>query len=406
MKGFTGKLRAIIQNQGCNNMEENHQIYLDYAATTPLDSRVLKKMLPYFAHEFGNPSSVHSWGQKAEAVVENAREQITKLLKADQYQIVFTSGGTEGDNLAVKGAARGIKNITGKNHLLISPVEHPAVARSAEHLDKEGFTLEWLEVDSYGMVDPEVVAGKIRTNTALVSVVYGQNEIGTINPIDEIARVCREREVFFHTDAVQAAAHLQIDLEKASPASMAIGAHKFYGPKGIGALLVRKGSKLDKLQNGGGQEFRMRAGTHNVPGIVGLAAAIEITHKELRNDNVHEQQLRDRLIAGITGSIQNAKLTGHPSQRLSNHASFVFDGCDGNTLLMILDAAGFACSSGSACKSGNPKPSDVLLAIGIEPKQALGSLRVTVGRHTQEEEIEAFLQYLPQAVNSARKLSS
>ena len=398
--------RAIIQNQECKFMGEKQLVYLDYAATTPLDSRVLEKMLPYFALDFGNPSSVHSWGQKAEAAVENARELITKLYKAGKYQIVFTSGGTESDNLAIKGAARSIKSNFGKNHLLISPVEHPAVARSAEQLVLEGFTLEWLPVDGHGIVDPDIVAKKIRTDTALVSVVYGQNEIGTINPIDEIARICRESDVFFHTDAVQAAAHLEIDLERASPASLAIGAHKFYGPKGIGALLIRKGSKLNKLQNGGGQEFRMRAGTHNVPGIVGMAAAIEITHNELRSGEVHERRLRDFLIDGVTGSIANAKLTGHPLQRLSNHASFVFEGLDGNTLLMILDSAGFACSSGSACKSGNPKPSDVLLAIGIEPKQALGSLRVTVGRNTQKEDIDAFLKYLPQAVNSARKLFS
>jgi len=387
-------------------MNREHQVYLDYAATTPLDGRVLEDMLPYFAENFGNPSSVHSWGQRAEAAVEFAREKITALLNAKDYQIVFTSGGTESDNLAIKGTARSIAVLSPKKHLLISPVEHPAVSRSAEQLMREGFDLEWLHVDSFGFVDPAEVARKIRKDTALVSVVYGQNEIGSINPVEEISKVCREKEVFFHTDAVQAVAHLPINLEKSCITSIALGAHKFYGPKGVGALIFQKSWNIGKLQNGGGQEFRMRAGTHNVPGIVGLAKALEITHQEMDINSRHESQLRDHLIGCVLEKISGTRLTGHPVKRLANHASFVFENLDGNTLLMILDAEGFACSSGSACKSGSPTPSDILLAIGVDPSSALGSLRVTLGRETQLDDINSFISFLPKAVASARKLAA
>jgi cysteine desulfurase len=386
-------------------MNRDRQVYLDYAATTPLDDMVLTEMLPYFTEDFGNPSSVHSWGQRAEAAVESARETITLLLNAGEYQVVFTSGGTESDNLAIKGAARSIADQTGKRHLLISPVEHPAVSRSAEQLMKEGFELEWLPVDSFGFVDPAEVARRIRKDTALVSVVFGQNEIGTVNPVEDISRVCREKEVFFHTDAVQAAAHLPINLDKSSITSMALGAHKFYGPKGVGALIYQKDWKIGKLQNGGGQEFRMRAGTHNVPGIVGLAKAFEITRQEMEQSSNHESQLRDHLIGSVLEQISGSRLTGHPTKRLANHASFIFDKLSGNTLLMILDAEGFACSSGSACRSGNPQPSDILLAIGVDPESALGSLRVTIGRETKREDINALISFLPKAVASARRLA-
>ena len=386
-------------------MNQDRQVYLDYAATTPLDDRVLTEMLPYFTEDFGNPSSVHSWGQRAEAAVESAREIITLLLNAGNYQVVFTSGGTESDNLAIKGAARSIADQTGKRHLLISPVEHPAVSRSAEQLMKEGFELEWLPVDSFGFVDPAEVARRIRKDTALVSVVFGQNEIGTVNPVEDISRVCREKEVFFHTDAVQAAAHFPINLDKSSITSMALGAHKFYGPKGVGALIYQKDWKIGKLQNGGGQEFRMRAGTHNVPGIVGLAKAFEITRQEMEQSSSHESQLRDHLIGSVLEQISGSRLTGHPTKRLANHASFIFDKLSGNTLLMILDAEGFACSSGSACRSGNPQPSDILLAIGVDPESALGSLRVTIGRETKREDINALISFLPKAVASARRLA-
>ena len=386
-------------------MNQDRQVYLDYAATTPLDDRVLTEMLPYFTEDFGNPSSVHSWGQRAEAAVESAREIITLLLNAGNYQVVFTSGGTESDNLAIKGAARSIADQTGKRHLLISPVEHPAVSRSAEQLMKEGFELEWLPVDSFGFVDPAEVARRIRKDTALVSVVFGQNEIGTVNPVEDISRVCREKEVFFHTDAVQAAAHFPINLDKSSITSMALGAHKFYGPKGVGALIYQKDWKIGKLQNGGGQEFRMRAGTHNVPGILGRAKAFEITRQEMEQSSSHESQLRDHLIGSVLEQISGSRLTGHPTKRLANHASFIFDKLSGNTLLMILDAEGFACSSGSACRSGNPQPSDILLAIGVDPESALGSLRVTIGRETKREDINALISFLPKAVASARRLA-
>lgn len=380
------------------------RIYLDYAATTPLDERVFAAMQPYFSEKFGNPSSIHTWGQEADDAVESARETIEKLMIAEKFTTFFTSGGTESDNLAVRGAAHAAMKNRNARHLLISPIEHPAVAKTAISLIDEGFQVEWLPVDDFGMVDPTDVEKRIRTDTALVSVIYGNNEIGTINPIEEIGKVCTERGVFFHTDGVQAAAHLNMDFSKNFIGGFSAGAHKFYGPKGVGIFLVSDRSMLEHVQTGGGQEFGMRAGTHNVPGIVGLARAYEITCMDMDQNNKHTSILRDEIFEGVIQSIPDVQITGHPTQRLSNHASFVFGKVNGNVLLMMLDAGGFACSSGSACKSGNPKPSDVLIAIGLDERNALGSLRVTLGRNTTEDEVQRFIAFLPDAVKRARKV--
>jgi cysteine desulfurase len=383
-------------------MEE--RTYLDYAATTPLDDKVFNAMLPYFSNKFGNPSSIHTWGQQADDAVESARETVVRLMNAERYTVFFTSGGSESDNLAIRGAAHAAKKCRNAYHLLVSPVEHPAVAKTALSLLDEGFEVEWLPVDGFGMVDPNDVAKRIRKDTALVSVIYGNNEIGTINPIGEIGKVCVERGIFFHTDGVQAAAHLRMDFGQNGIGGFSAGAHKFYGPKGVGILLVADRSMIEPVQTGGGQEFGMRAGTHNVPGIVGLGKAYEITCNDMEQNNQHTLLLRDKILTGVTQTIAGTRITGHPTQRLSNHASFIFENVDGNALLMILDAGGFACSSGSACKSGNPKPSNVLIALGIDERSALGSLRVTLGRNTTEEEVQRFLDYLPEAVSKVRKL--
>jgi cysteine desulfurase len=385
-------------------MKNQANVYLDYAATTPVDKRVLKAMLPYFSDDYGNPSSAHWRGQKAEAAVDLAREIVAECLGARREEVVFTSCGSESDNLAVRGAAFARRKKSGANHILISPVEHHAVLHTAEQLAKEfEFELELLPVDEYGMVHSEEVAKRLRPDTAVVSVMYANNEIGTINPVAEIAQVCRHKGVIFHSDAVQAAAHLPINFHAEEIDLLAIGAHKFYGPKGVGALIIQKDTELLPSLTGGKQENGLRAGTHNVPLIVGLAEGLAITKKELAEQARSVTKKRDFLIAEVLKRVPDVRLTGHPEKRLPNHASFVFQHADGNMLLILLDAAGFEVSSGSACKVGNPKPSDVLLATGIPEDWALGSLRVTLGRDTQMSDLEAFLDVLPGAVEKARK---
>ncbi len=375
-------------------------IYLDYAATTPLHAKALQDMQDCWRDRFGNPSSIHFEGQMAEAALQEGRAGLAGMIHAGESEIVFNSGGSESDNLAVRGVAWA-RCQSNKKHLLISPVEHPAVMQTARQLVKlHGFELEFLPVDGYGQVNPDDVAKALRPDTALVSVIYASNEIGTINPIAEIGAVCRGAGVPFHSDAVQAAAHLKLDVTVEQVDLLSIGAHKFYGPRGVGALYVRKGTPILPMQTGGSQEHGLRAGTENVAGIVGMVEALRLTLDGLEERNLRLVQLRDRLIAGVLGSCR-ARLTGHPQQRLPNHASFVFEGVDGNFLVALLDQAGFACSSGSACKVGNPQPSEVLLALGLTARWALGSLRVTLGRETNEAQIDAFLSVLPALVERA-----
>jgi len=388
-------------------MPRQNQIYFDYAATTPLDPRVAHAMQPYFSEEFGNPSSVHGYGQRAEAALEEARQRLAERLNAQPEEIIFTSGGTESDNLALRGVALAARQDRGAAHLLISPVEHDAVAKTGGQLAEHfGFSLELLPVDEFGMVPPSEVAHRLRPETALVSVILGNNEIGTINPIGEIAAICRGRGIPLHSDAVQSGAYLDLDVEKLGVDLLSIGAHKFYGPKGVGVLYVRRGTPLLPVQTGGNHEAGRRGGTPNVAYIVGMATAFELAQSELKVRTSRLSNLRDQLIAGVLAAIPDAKLSGHPTQRLANHASFVFKGVDGNALLMLLDDAGFACSSGSACKTGDPEPSKVLLALGLTPEWALGSLRVTLGIHTTNEDTTAFLNALPQLVQRARSLET
>jgi cysteine desulfurase len=382
------------------------KIYLDYAATTPVDGRVLDAMLPYFSTFFGNTSSVHTYGQQAEAALEASRQTLAEGLNCLPNEVVFTSCGSESDNLALRGAALAARGKRCADHILISPVEHHAVLRTAQQLARlHGFEVEYLPVDESGQVSPQAVADRLRTTTAVVSVIYANNEIGTINPIPEIGAVCREREIPFHTDAVQAAAYLPVDVQALNVDLLALGAHKFYGPKGVGALYVRKNTPIRPVLTGGSQESGLRAGTHNTPYIVGMAEAFCLAQDEREQRSAQVQPLRDRIIGRVLEEIPDAQLTGHPELRLPNHASFVFKGVDGNALLMALDVAGFACSSGSACKTGDPEPSEVLTSLGFSPDWALGSLRVTLGSGTTPEQVEAFLNQLPELVHRLRAFS-
>lgn len=380
------------------------RIYLDYAATTPVDKLVLDAMLPYFGQDFGNPSSAHIYGQNAEGAIEKARKTISRLFNADGYDLIFTSGGSESDNLALRGAALEQRKRTGASKLLISGVEHDAVDQTANQLQqKYGFIVNKLRVDNYGLIDFQILESLLNKQTALVSVIHGNNEIGTINPIKEIAKMCHEKGILFHSDAVQAAAHLKIDLKGLDVDYLSISAHKFYGPKGIGVLFKKKFAPILTQITGGSQEAGYRAGTSNVPYIVGMARALELIHENLDLENKRLITLRDKLISGVLNSVPKCQLTGDQQNRLSNHASFVFAGLSGNDLLIALDMAGFAVSSGSACKVGNPRPSEVLLALGIAPALALGSLRVTLGRMAKESDIDQFLAILPEVVKNLRK---
>ena len=380
------------------------RIYLDYAATTSLDPIVRQKMEPFFSEEFGNSSSIHTWGQKAEYALEDARESVAASLCCDPDEIIFTSGGSESDNLAIRGVAFMRRKMTGANRILISPVEHPAVQETTRQLrDDFGFSVEYIPVDEFGRVIPGELKRLLNKSTAVVTIIYANNEIGTINPVMEISEICREVEVPFHTDAVQAAAHMPLNIKRSAIDLLSIGAHKFYGPKGAGALFIREGLALLPQQTGGKQERGLRAGTHNIAYIVGLAEALRQTNENLVENTKKVTTLRDLLIEGVINTIPDSKLTGHPKDRLPNHASFVFKNIDGNALLMVLDQHGFACSSGSACKVGDPKPSEVLINLGLTPDWASGSLRVTLGRKTTLEEIQKLLNILPGLIQSLRQ---
>ena len=380
-------------------------IYLDYAATTPVHPRVLDAMLPYFRESFGNPSSIHRYGQKAESALDAAREKVAAVLHCRPGEILFTSCGSESDNLALRGAALA-KRKTGQEKILTAKNEHHAVSRTAEQLEKEyGFEVNWLGLDEHGSVTPDSLSRALDRDAALVSVMYANNEIGTVNPIPELSAAARSQNVTFHTDAVQAAAYLDVNVEKLGVDLISLGGHKFYGPKGVGALYVRKGTGLIPHLTGGGQEFGLRAGTQNVPYIVGFAEALRLALDERESRTTHVQPLRDHIIGQVLETIPDSRLTGHPQNRLPNHASFVFKDVDGNLLLQMLDSAGFACSSGSACKTGNPEPSEVISALGFSRDWALGSLRITLGIDSTTEGIESFLNTLPGLVEKARNLS-
>lgn len=382
-------------------------IYLDYGATTPIDPRVLSSMLPHLENTFGNPSSVHLYGQQAERVLNVSRRMMAESLGALHSEIIFTSCGSESDNLALRGGALARKKAGGYKRILISPIEHPAVSNTAKQLeDQDGFILETIPVDNTGRILLEDLETRLGSDVALVSVIAANNEIGTLNPIEEIGTLCQEHGIPFHTDAVQYGSHFPMDVTKLPVDMISLGAHKFYGPKGVGVLYVRSGTPLLPVQTGGSQEFGLRAATENVPLIAGMTKAFQLVQEEASERAGRLIPLRDRIIQTVLTKIPDCKLTGGNSDlRLPNHASFVFLGLDGNLLIQVLDSEGFACSSGSACKTGDPKPSSVLTHIGYSPEWALGSLRITLGKDTTKDEIDQFLQILPICVERAREAS-
>jgi cysteine desulfurase len=381
-------------------------IYLDHAATTPVAPEVLEAMLPYFSEFYGNASSVHSFGRAAEDAMETAREQAASVLNCAADEIIFTSCGSESDNLALRGVAwRALWE--GKTpHIITTAIEHHAVLKTAEQLrDVFGCELSIVPVDGHGMVDPEAIRRALRPNTVLVSVMAANNEVGTIEPLGEIAEVTRKAGVLLHTDAVQGAHQMSLDVQALGVDMLALSAHKFYGPKGIGLLYVRRGIDLVPSQSGGGHERGRRAGTSNLAGMVGAARALTMASERMEEDVRHYEKMRDALIDGGLATIPDAELSGHPTERLPNNASFVLKNVEGNALLMHLDAAGIAASSGSACKTGTPEPSDVLMAMGYDEAWALGGLRLTVGRQTTAEHVATALEILPEVVRKLRRVS-
>ena len=379
------------------------RIYLDYAATTPTHPEVVKAMLPYFTDIFGNPSSIYSYGQEAKGAIEEARTRVATLLGARSEEIVFTSGGTEADNFALKGVA--FANESRGNHIITSAIEHHAVIESCKFLERRGFKVTYLPVDEYGLVDPEGVRKAITDKTVLISVMHANNEIGTIEPIAEIGRIAREARVYFHTDAVQTVGHIPVDVNELGVDLLSISAHKLYGPKGTGALYIRKGTKLVSFMHGGEQERRRRASTENVPGIVGFGKAAELAQQEMIEEAERLTHLRDKLITGLLERIDHSRLNGHPINRLANNVNISVDFVEGESMCLNLDLEGICVSTGSACSSQSLEPSHVLLAIGLSHEQAHGSLRFSLGKWTTEDEIGRVLEILPRVVAKLRAMS-
>ncbi|MGE5631242.1 MAG: cysteine desulfurase NifS [Caulobacteraceae bacterium] len=384
-------------------MSTNRRIYMDHAATTYTNKEVLNEMLPFFTEYFGNPSSIHRFGREVKKYVDEARERVAKAIGALPEEIYFTAGGSESDNWAVKGTAYANRNKG--NHIITTKIEHHALLHTCEYLEKEGFEVTYLPVDEYGMVSVEDVKNAITDKTILISVMYANNEIGTIQPIDEIGKLAREKGIYFHTDAVQAVGSVAIDVKAQNIDMLSMSAHKFYGPKGIGVLYIRKGIKLFNFVHGGAQERGRRAGTENVPGIVGLGKAIEIAVERLPEHTARITALRDKLIKGVMEKIPYSRLNGHPEKRLPGNASFCFEYIEGESMLLNLDMKGVAGSSGSACTSGSLDPSHVLLAIGLPHEIAHGSLRLSLGEVNTEEDVDYVLEILPEIVERLRQMS-
>ena len=385
-------------------MKSDRYVYLDYSATTPVDERVLQAMRPYHNEKFGNTSSIHRYGRDAEAAVEHSREVLAGIFNCAPKEVVFTSGGSESDNLAIRGAGWMKRKQGQGNHLITTPVEHPAVGKTVGQMaDLMGFDQTILPVNDAGLVDVEDFAEACTEKTTVASIIYANNEIGTISPLPQLSEQAKEHGIVFHTDAVQAAGQVSLDVELLGVDMLSISAHKFYGPKGVGALYVRGGIDLASNQTGGSHEHGIRAGTLNTASIVGLVEALRLAYEEIDHHTAHYRLLRDMLINGITSRLSGVVMSGHAEQRLPSHASFVFDDVDTNTLLMHLDMRGIAASGGSACKTGNPEPSSVLLAMGYSEKRALGGLRLTVGRPTTAEDVQFAVDVLVDVVEKLRK---
>lgn len=378
-------------------------IYLDNAATTPTDPEVVKAMLPYFTEIFGNPSSLHSFGQDAKRAIEESRERVASFIGASAEEIVFTSGGTESDNYALKGVAMALRDKG--DHIITTSIEHHAILETCHYLEKQGFRVTYLPVDGLGIVDPSAVEKAITEKTILITVMHANNEIGSVQPLAEIGGIAREREIYLHTDAVQTFGHLPINVDDLGVTMLSASAHKLYGPKGVGILYIRKGAKLAPFLHGGEQEKGRRASTHNVPGIVGLGKAVELAGKNMPWEMEKLSSLRDKFIHTVLEKIDHTRLNGHPVKRLPNNANMCVEYIEGEAMILRLDMSGISCSSGSACSSTSMEPSHVLKSIGLAPEFAHGALRFTLGKFTTAEEIDQVLSLLPGIVEKLRSIS-
>ena len=374
--------------------------YFDHAATTKVDEEVIKEMIPYFGIEFGNPSSLYTIGRRAKRAVEESREKVARAINCEKKEIYFTSCGSESDNLAIKGVA--YANKTKGNHIITSKIEHPAVLNTCKKLETQGFEVTYLNVDKDGMVSLEELENKITDKTILISIMFANNEIGTIQDIEGIGKIAKKHNIYFHTDAVQAIGNVKIDVKKLNINLLSMSAHKFYGPKGMGALYIENGIQFEKLQDGGHQEKDKRAGTENTAGIVGIGKAIELVYKDFDEYNKKMIDLRDYFIKEVITKIPNVKLNGHITNRLPGNINISFDGIEGEELLLKLDEKGICASSGSACSSGQQEPSHVLLAIGLAKDLAYGTLRVTIGKENSKEDIDYLIENLVEIVNYLR----
>ncbi len=380
-------------------------IYLDHSATTPVDPRVRDAMLPYFTAIFGNPSSLHRFGQHALAAVDDARQTVADILGAQSREIIFTANGTEANNLALRGIA--FANKSRGNHIITTPIEHHAILRTCEQLEREfGFEITYVPVNRHGVVNPDDIARALTERTILISVMYANNEVGTIEPIAEIGKLARARGISFHTDAVQAGGYLNVNVNDLNIDAMSLGSHKFHGPKGVGVLYLKNGVKILPTQTGGNQERGRRAGTENVPYMVGFARALELAQNERDANNARLKANRERFVEGLLEAIPGAELTGHPEQRLPGHSSFVIPGAIGDEMVFALDLADIAVSTGSACTAGSPEPSHVLAAMGYAADVARGALRITLGRENTDEEIQAAMRVIPQTIGKIRNPKS
>ena len=381
---------------------ENY-VYLDHSATTPVDRRVVEAMAPYWSELFGNSESAHAFGQAAASGLEQARQTVADVLGCRPSEIIFTGSGTEADNMALRGVAWAARQNRRGNHIVTTPIEHHAVGHTVDQLrDLFGFQVTRVSVDKYGRVDPGDVAATIRPDTILVSVMTANNEVGTVQSMARIGRVCREQDVLFHTDAIQAAGRLPLELDDLNVDLLALSAHKFYGPKGTGALYVRRGTPLVSTITGGAHERGRRPGTVNVAGAVGLATALWLAEEERVAETARLRRLRGQLIEGVLEHVPDSRLTGHPVHRLAHHASFAFRGVEGESVVLALDLEGIAASSGAACAEGEPEPSFVLAAMGLPPEWSLGSLRLTLGRASDEADVARVLEVLPDIVERLR----
>ncbi|MDK2915736.1 MAG: cysteine desulfurase [Euryarchaeota archaeon] len=385
------------------NDQVERTLYMDHAATTFMKPEVVAAMAPYLSEHFGNPSSLYRFAAESRSGVEAARRQVAAALGATPAEIFFTASGTEADNWAIKGVA--FANKKRGSHIITSAIEHHAVLHTCEWLEKQGFSVTYLPVDKFGRVEPASVEEAITDETVLVSVMTANNEIGTIQPVAEIGRIAHDHGVLFHTDAVQAIGAVPIDVDAMKIDLLSLSGHKFYGPKGTGALYIRRGTRIDTLVHGGGQERGRRAGTENVPGIVGLGRAIELATADIEGHNRRIAAMRDRLIRGVLDAIPDSRLNGHPTERLPNNANFSFRYVEGESILLLLDGHGICASTGSACSSGSLEPSHVLLATGLSHEEAHGSLRLTLGDANTEDDIDYVLEVLPEVIGRLRRIS-